>query len=96
MSLFFISLKQKKRLTYLLILCICVYVIDQTCGKYIDVWIDAGHLMIIAESTKCNVNEMIRKLLIFLIGEKQLSRMSALGQGGKPAIYPKVYTAVKG
>ncbi|KAK0074370.1 hypothetical protein PV325_008443 [Microctonus aethiopoides] len=61
----------------------------------IDVWIDAGHLMIITESSKCNANEMTRKLLIFLIGEKQLSRMSALGHGEKPAVYPKVYTAVK-
>ncbi|KAK0169295.1 hypothetical protein PV328_012241, partial [Microctonus aethiopoides] len=61
----------------------------------IDVWVDGGHLTIITESTKSNANEMVRKLLIFLIGEEALANLSALGHGGRLGINPKIYTAVK-
>ncbi|KAK0178458.1 hypothetical protein PV327_007349 [Microctonus hyperodae] len=42
---------------------------------------DAGHLMMITEMTKNNPKEMLRKILIFLIGEEKLANSSALGHG---------------
>ncbi|KAK0168042.1 hypothetical protein PV327_001882 [Microctonus hyperodae] len=61
----------------------------------LDVWMEADHLRMITEMNLCNPNEMVRKLLIFLLGEEKLANSCALGQGGKPAIDPMVYTAVK-